>query len=373
MAARLCLALVAVFLSVAVSAAEAALGVRWENAYGKPGRNYNPSAMSAGADGAVFVAGTSAAPGLGGAEPEFWLWKVDASGKLVAETVIARALETERINPSADHVRDIAIIANGGGAMIIDFKIGDPYFVAFDDAARVTSTKRLQIPGKRIVIIHRLFAQERGGFIGVGTADEKAFALRISAEGDLINTMSFAGVDAVSDAANAGGSIVATGYSISKAQQFAVISFGADLSDHKTVWLKGKRASIASGKGRGQAIVYDASDDDIQDVRIATVNNGLLEDEVALSVTAPSFLPKFEIARLPGERHLVGGTTQDGVAMFVISEGSVQSRLDSGRDHRPRHWMLERVMGAPATALTVIYTGGKELTTLVGLMRFGDE
>jgi hypothetical protein len=373
MANRLYLALVALFLSVPSYAAEAALGVRWENAYGKQGRNYNPSAMSAGADGAIFVAGTSAAPGLGGAEPEFWLWKVDASGKLVTETIIARALEAERINPSADHVRDIAIIANGGGAMIIDFKVGDPYFVAFDDAARVTSTKRLQVPEKRIVLIHKLFAQERGGFIGIGTADEKAFALRISAEGDLINTMSFTGVDAFSDATNTGGSIVAIGHSMSKPQQFAVTSFGADLSGQKTVWVKGRRASIASGSDRGQVIVYDASGDDIQDVRIATVKNGLVEDEIALSVSAPSFLPKFEITRLPGERYLVGGTTQDGVAIFVFAEGSVQSRLDSGRNHRPRHWMLDRVLGAPATALTVVYTGGKELTTLVGLMRFGDE
>src|SRR5688500_15922087 len=111
-----------------IGGAQAADDVLWEQAYGVEGRNYNPSALAGGPAGSLFVAGTSAGPGLGGDAPEFWLWKIDAQGELVANSPVVRGEAGDRINPSADLVRGIATNPDGGG-LIVEFRLGDPYFI----------------------------------------------------------------------------------------------------------------------------------------------------------------------------------------------------------------------------------------------------
>lgn len=345
----------------------AAQEVEWQYAYGPEGRNHHPTAIAGAPDGSLFVAGTSTAPGLGGIAPEFWLWKIDSSGKLVQHSSIAAGAQQDRINPSVSHIQDI-VLREGGGALVVEFLLGDPYYVVFDANAQVLLTKRLEIPGRRRIYVHRVFTDNRGAVLAMGAADGRAFLMRIDAEGKVIWSDRPAVADFFMDGAMlADGSFVAVGYRREKENQFTLTYFSADGTIGKNVSLKGRRASIAAGIN-SLVVVYDRATGDERDIHIATVKDGVPSGDVAVP---PILLAPYRTAQVAGNRHLIGATTEDStVAVVVYKDGEVTSLHETNPETEPQHWSLERLNSAPAAALTTVYGGGRPLTTQVGIIRF---
>jgi len=345
----------------------AAQEVEWQHAYGADGRNHHPTAIAGAPDGSLFVAGTSTAPGLSGTAPEFWLWKIDPTGKLVQQSAIAAGAEQDRINPSVAHIQDI-VLTEGGGALVVEFVLGDPYYVAFDANARVLLTKRLEIPGRRRIYVHRFFAERRGTVLAVGAADGRAFLMRIDAAGKVVWSDRPAVADFLTDGAMlADGSFVTVGYTREKEDEFTLTYFLADGTIGKNVPHKGRRASIAAVAG-GLVLVYDRAAGDDRDIHIATVKDGVLSGDVAVP---PILLAPYRVAQIVGNRHLIGATTEDNtVAVMVYRDGEVISLHENDPKAEPQHWSLERLNSAPAAALTTVYAGGRPLTTKVGIIRF---
>jgi hypothetical protein len=345
-------------------------GVQWDFAFGNEGRNYNPTAIGGAPDGGLFVAGTSSAPGLSGMQPEFWLWKIDRSGKLVVQTPIAAGAAGERINPSALHVRDIATHA-GGGAIIIEFRLGEPYFMAFDANARITAFAPLTIVDGAPASIHRLLPLSNAQFLGLGEADGRAVAVRIANNGEILwRKFVDEGVSLFADGVvNDDGTFVAVGYTVGKLHEFSLTKFAADGTARDRVSLPGRKVSIA-GAADAVTLVYDRSGGILQDMRIATVVNGAVNAETKIETTDPSFMPPYQIAAIGANRYLIAGTTENGIIALRYQPGAALARMETKRKSKPRHWSLQRVSGHPAAALTVVYTGGEQLTTKVGVIRF---
>lgn len=353
------------------SNASAALRVEWEFAYGKENRTYNPSAIAAGPERTLFVAGTSTAPGLSGSDPEFWLWKVDGTGKVVAEAVIARGRPDDTIASALDLVRDIAVSRGGDGALLIEFRPGDPYFVTFDERLAITGIVRLEIPERRAIALHRLLRLEDGTYFAVGTADRKAILLRINSAGTVTVMKLVDGLDGFLDAVLTDrGELAGLGYAAANKGQLSLRFYGLDLSPLRSVPVPGRKGSVTAGPRKEPAVVYDASSDDEQLVVAGVVQGETIGGAVTLPVLAKSFTPEFRIAARGPERYLIGGTGEEGVSFFEYGRGSVLSELVLKLDRQPRHWMLKRITGMPTTALTIVYTADKELTTKVGLIRF---
>ena len=357
-------------LSVCNSAA-AADDVLWERAYGAGGRNYNASAITGGPDGSLFVAGTSAAPGFGGEAPEFWLWKIDKDGELLANSPIARGEAQDRINPSADLVRAIAAHA-GGGALIVEFQLGDPYFVRFDSAAKIASVKRLEIPERTYISIARLLPSVRGQYLALGGADGRAFALRLDADGALLSTFTSPTSDFFWDGAvQPNGGFVAVGSLEAKPFEITLSYFDGERPAPRVVTLPGSKPSLASGDEGNVVVVYDRSRDDVPDIRIASIApNGTVRSDTPVPGVDAVVRTPYQVAHVRGDRYLVAGRTQDGIVALRYERGRIASRLETKRDHVPRHWFLQRVTGEPPAALTIVHTGGMELTTRVGIIRF---
>lgn len=345
----------------------AAQEVEWQYSYGVEGRNHHPTAIAGAADGSLFVAGTSTAPGLSGTAPEFWLWKIDPKGKLVQQSAIAAGAEQDRINPSVAHIQDI-VLTEGGGALVVEFVLGDPYYVAFDANARVLLTRRLEIPGRRRIYVHRVFAETRGTVLAMGAADGRAFLMRIDAAGKVVWSDRPAVADFFTDGAMmADGTFVAVGYTRANENEFTLTYFGADGTIRKNVPHRGRRASIAAAID-GLVLIYDRAVGDERDTHIATVKDGVLKGDVAIP---PILLAPYRIAQIAGNRHLIGATTEDStVAVMMFKDADVASLHENDPKAEPQHWSLERLNSAPAAALTTVYAGGRPLTTKVGIIRF---
>lgn len=360
--------LVICIVLLANEASYAASNMQWERVVGNDARTYNPSAITRGPEDSLFVAGTSANPE--GGEPEFWLWKIDAAGTRVKETIIARAAGAQQIIASVDYVHDMTF-APGGGAMLVDFNPGEPYFVGFDENAQLTKVKRLELPGRRRVLLNQLIPFNNGSFIAIGAADGRALTVRIDGEGSVTGSAMAAEVDMFTGgAALPGGGFVALGYANLKRGQFLLSYYGPDALWKRTDVFSGRKASIAVGADGTQVVVYDASKNPQQDVRIAVVKNASLTNSVTVPVVARSFDEDFRIAPIDGGRFIVAGTAQDSIVVFLYGASRVQSLFDKPLAQQPHHWMLTRVLGNPAVALTIVYTGDKELTTKVGVIRF---
>lgn len=360
-----------VFCIFVATGAVAAENVQWEQAYGADGRNYNPTAIAATAD-AFFVAGTSAAPGLGGARPEFWLWKISSdSGEFLSESIIAQGEARDRINPSADHIRGIVAGANGG-ALIVEFEPGDPYFATFDGAGAIKTLERMEIPELSVITVSRLFALDKGQYLAVGSGDGNAFAMKLGAEGNLLWSARSAEANAIVDAVvRPNGSFVAAGLNVEKPAELALLFFENGRATPRVVKFPARKVSIAEGNDGGIVLVGDRSTGDAQDIRIIRLSaNGSVTSEVPVPTDDPALMPPYRIARRAADRYLVAGTTQDGIISLYDDQGKITARMQTKRDHKPRHWFLQELTGSPAAALTIVYTGGAELTTRVGLIRF---
>jgi hypothetical protein len=344
--------------------------VQWAHAFGKDGRFYNPTAVAGAPDGSSYVAGTATAPGLGGSEPEFWVWKINADGDVVQQTPIAAGAAEDVINPSVSHIRDIVATASGG-ALIVEFVLGDPYYVAFDADTRVTRMQRMEIPERTFIHVNRLLAGEGGDVLAIGKADGNAFVFRIDGEGKVVWSARPAVGDVFMDgAALPGRGLVAVGYSSAKPGEFSLTYFDPDGNIRKSVSLKGRRVSIAAANG-GEVLVYDRASGDARDIHVATVTDGVLSADAALS---PSLIPPIQIAQTSGDRHLLGAKSEDrGVVVMLYADGKVAPLFQSDPDQAPKHWSLERLNGFPASALTSVYASGRPLTTKVGFIRFKEE
>lgn len=345
--------------------------VQWQQAYGQEGRFYNPTAAASAPDGSFYIAGTATVPGLGGGGPEFWVWKIGADGNVIQQTPIAAGQQEDRINPSVEHIRDLVTTGNGA-ATIVEFVLGDPYYVAFDAETRVTRMQRLEFPQRTHIYVNRLLAREQGEMLAFGAADGKALAFRVSREGKVVWSKPEPSADLFIDAVEqADGGFVAVGYSKARQSEFLLTYFDVAGNIRKNVFLKGRRVSIAAADNGGAVIVYDRASGDDRDIHVAALRDGVLSGDQRLP---PFLIAPFRIAQTSGNRHLIGGTTEnESVVVMRYGDGKVLSLYQSDPDAMPQHWELARLNGFPASAVTTVYASGKPLTTKVGIIRFKDD